>query len=217
MESTLSTIYGLLLRGAAVAAAGLALACSGGGQRRAAEVGFWFETRAFTVSPDVVARLEGPVTNADQTRIEQIASAEIHRAFAGLRIAITTRRDAMWRVHVLETLPVRFAQQLPNAGESVALGPFGGSGTVDFNVACQKAIAFAPAGTMRPGIVDAVGRGIGRTAVHEFMHLMLGARAADNRTDEQSYEFHSADRAAHYYGELHWTSTWPAWQQRFGR
>ena len=69
-------------------------------------------------------------------------------------------------------------------------------------------------------ISNAIGRGTGRAAVHEFAHQALGAdnlRHIDNRTDEQSYEYGSADRAAQYYGELRWTTAWPVLEDKFGK
>jgi len=35
-----------------------------------------------------------------------------------------------------------------------------------------------------------------------------------NRTDENSYEYPSPDRASQYYGELHWTTARPILEQK---
>jgi hypothetical protein len=33
----------------------------------------------------------------------------------------------------------------------------------------------------------------------------------------QSYDYGSAARREQYYGAMHWSSAWPALQERFGR
>ena len=65
--------------------------------------------------------------------------------------------------------------------------------------------------------MNGIGRGTGRVAVHEFMHQMLGAAGTHNQADPASYEYGSPERAAQYYGELHWTTAWPALQRRLAR
>ena len=58
-------------------------------------------------------------------------------------------------------------------------------------------------------MVEAIGRGIGHVAVHEFAHQILNIGAVHNRDDERSYEYPSPDRSAQYYGDLHWTTARP--------
>lgn len=58
------------------------------------------------------------------------------------------------------------------------------------------------------------GRGIGRVAAHEFGHQILGTGLVHNTDDENSYEYPSPDRAAQYYGELHWTTARPLLEQK---
>jgi hypothetical protein len=121
-----------------------------------------------------------------------------------------------WRVEVLQSLPVRMNQQLPNAGESLALGVLGGTGAVGFDLVALKAIHYTPAGTSRQQVIEGIGRGIGQVAVHEFMHQILGADAVHN-DDQTSYECGSPDRPSPYYGELHWTTAWPLLHQKCGK
>jgi hypothetical protein len=102
------------------------------------------------------------------------------------------------------------------AGVSYALGPLGGGGFLNFTTLALKAVAYAPAGASRDEIVAAVGRGIGRSAVHEFSHLILGVRPVHSE-DEDSYEFDSADRRSQYYGELRWAAARPLLERRLGR
>jgi hypothetical protein len=103
---------------------------------------------------------------------------------------------------------------LPNAGESMALGFLGGSGGVSFDLVALKAIQYAPQGASRRTIIEGIGRGIGRVAAHEFGHQILSVGLVHNSGDENSYEYPSPDRAAQYYGDLHWTSARPLLEQK---
>ena len=99
-------------------------------------------------------------------------------------------------------------------------GPLGGSGSVAFAILAHNAIEYAPAGASRQRIVDGIGRGIGRAAIHELAHQALGLdnlSSLDNRTDPDSYEYGNADRPSQYYGELTWTTAWPVLVEKFGR
>lgn len=148
----------------------------------------------------------------------------MRRAYAGLRIDITERRDAFWRVAVvgapLTVTRNRTTYPFSFAGESRVFGPLGGSGSVAFAILAHNAIEYAPTDASRQQIVDAIGRGIGRAAVHELAHQALGLdnlAYIDNRTDRYSYEYANADRPSQYYGELRWTTAWPVLLQKFGR
>jgi hypothetical protein len=72
---------------------------------------------------------------------------------------------------------------LPEAGESLALGPLGGVGFVDFVAVAFAAVRYAPD------------------------HQIPGPGAAHDNSDENAYEYGSPERRSEYYGELHWT-TW---------
>jgi hypothetical protein len=193
------------------------LACSGGCRLVSTPTaGFWFEGGSFALPPDVATRLGGPIRDQEMDSIKQLSRTEIERAFSDLGIGVTTNTKAFWRVEVLQSLPVRTHQQLPNAGESLALGVLGGTGAVGFDLVALKTIHYTPAGVSRQGVIEGIGRGIGRVAVHEFMHQILGA-AALHDDDQDSYEYGSPDRPSQYYGELHWTTAWPLLRQRFGK
>jgi hypothetical protein len=149
--------------------------------------------------------------------IEQLSRAEVERAFSGLGISVTMSDRAYWRVAVLRSLPTRRNLDRPHAGESLAMGFLGGSGSVGFDFVAFEAVRFAAPDESRQGIVEGVGRGVGRVAVHEFMHQMLGASIADSNTDANSYEYGRPDRRSQYYGELHWTTAWPLLWRKFGK
>ena len=181
----------------------------------APRAGFWFEDASFSLPADAATTLGGPLQPRERELIERVSRAELERAFAGLRIAIVPNRDAFWRVEVLRSLPRR--GPLPRAGESLALGSLGGAGGVDFTFVAVLAVRYAPPGAPRQAILEGIGRGIGRVAVHELAHQILGAAAGvHDRDDGNSYEYHRPDRASQDYGELHWTIAWPHLQERLG-
>jgi len=193
---------------AAVAALPLIFGCG----PRTATAGFWYDDHAFALPADAAEQLGGLLTDAERESIEHTSRLELERAFAGMRISITGRHDAFWRVEVVRAL--RGRGPFPNAGESMPRGFLGGSGGVSFELVALKAIQYAPPGATRQTIVDGIGRGIGRVAAHEFAHQMINAGATHNPGDENSYEFPSPDRAAQYYGELRWTTARPLLEQR---
>jgi hypothetical protein len=179
---------------------------------RMATAGFWYDDDSFALPAHAAEKLGGPLTDAERESIEHTSRLELERAFAGMRINITGRHDAFWRVEVVRAL--RGRSPLPNAGESMPRGFLGGSGGVSFELIALKAIQYAPPGATRQTIVDGIGRGIGRVAAHELAHQMINAGETHNPGDENSYEFPSPDRPAQYYGELRWTTARPLLEQR---
>jgi hypothetical protein len=186
--------------------------------------GFWWPDTPLLLSADDAHKVGGPLTADELRSIEATARNEVRRAYAGLRIDITERRDAFWRVAVvgapLTVTRNRTTYPFSFAGESRVFGPLGGSGSVAFAILAHNAIEYAPPGASRRQIVDGIGRGIGRAAVHEFAHQAVGLdnlSSLDNRRDPDSYEYANADRPSQFYGELRWTSAWPVLVQKFGR
>lgn len=185
------------------------------GRSTPATAGFWFGDVTYQLPRDATATLGGPLTAAEIASIQQLSRDELARAFAGLRIAFTDRRDEFWRVEVRQTL--RGRGPMPNSGEAIPMGMLGGAGGVNFLLVALKAIQYAPPGASREAMVDGIARGIGRVAAHEFAHVILGAAGAHNDTDRDSYEFPGPDRASQYYGELHWTVAWSGLSQTLRR
>ena len=177
--------------------------------------GFFFAKGSFTLPAEATAGLGGPLTDVEMTSIQQMSRLELERAFAGFRIAVTENRRAFYRVEVVPTLRPR--GPLPNSGESLALGFLGGAGAVGFDIVALKAVQFAPKGASRQAMIEGIGRGVGRVAAHEFAHEIVGAVPLHNDADESSYEYPSPDRAAQYYGELHWTTAGPLLQRKLGK
>jgi hypothetical protein len=177
------------------------------------------ETALATTPEEVSVGLGGPLDSADVDRIEKRAREEVQRAFSGLRLRFVDTGRAFWRIRVLASFapPTLSGRPLVNtAGASYPFGALGGGGFLSFTTLAIKAIVYAPPGVSREDMVSAIGRGIGRSAVHELTHLVLGGSAVHSE-DENSYEFESADRPSQYYGELRWGEAWPLLEQRLGR
>jgi hypothetical protein len=198
---------------AAVVAALASIATIGGcTSQRSAVLGFWFESVTYKSSS-----FGRPLTRGELTTIANISQEEITRAFDGLRVTVSNRLDARYRVRVLQELrDPRFRGDVAVAGASRAISAFGGDGAVNFSMLAAYAESYAPPEADRRVIVNAIGRGIGRAAVHEFVHQLLGTVRIDDTDDAQSYEYGSAVRRAQYYGDMHWGHAWPALHQRFG-
>lgn len=180
------------------------------------DIGFWYENFPITLPQDHVIRLGGPLTDVDIDLIKRVSREELERAFSGLRIAVTDRRDAIWRIRVVYDIPrgpSGMVPRGPQSGEMRTIGFLGATGAVEFQTLSFAAFHYAPEGATRDDIIRGIGRGIGRTAVHEFGHAMALLGHSD---DPLSYEAGSWDRAAQYYGELHWAS-WPLLAERFGK
>jgi hypothetical protein len=78
----------------------------------------------------------------------------------------------------------------------------------------SSAVAYAPEGASRSAMIEAIGRGIGRAAVHEFAHLLLPRAPLHDSRDVQSYEYASAARREQYFGDMRWDIAWPLQQRR---
>jgi hypothetical protein len=189
------------------------------------EAGFWWDDDApFVLSAGDAVKIGGPITADELTRIQRISRGEVEGAYTDLRVTVTDHHDAFWRVSVVGT-PItvnrnRITSPFALAGQSHVFGPLGGFGSVGFLILAHNAIEYAPAGASRAQIVEGIGRGIGRAAVHELAHQALGPdnlSHIDNRIDDRSYEFGSADRPVQYYGELRWREAWPVLEGKFGR
>jgi hypothetical protein len=182
--------------------------------------GFWFDHVTFELPERETERIGGSLREDEAGRIRSIAWVELHRAYSGLRLSFAHRRDGFYRVAVLQELEGRpFGKRMVygDAGQSRTFGLLGGSGAVSFAILARNAIHYAPPGATRAEIVDAIGRGIGRAAAHEFAHQIVPGVNLHQTGDKESYEYGTADRAAQYYGVLHWSVVRPALVRRLGR
>jgi hypothetical protein len=178
--------------------------------RPVARCGFWFDDGAFALASMHAERLGGPIDDRERVEIESIARAELRTAFVGLRVVVSEDRHAFYRVRVVNDLGSSAA------GQSHVLPPLGGQGAVSFQALAGRAIAYAPPGSDRAAIIKAIGRGVGRAAVHEFAHQIVRDRNIHASADDLSYEYASADRRAQYYGSLRWDRAWAALVEAWG-
>lgn len=195
----------------ALAAAALAILLFWQAPRHVATAGFWFDDVTFELPPAQTARLGGAIDEQARRRIRSVARSELRAAFSGLRIEFSEDRGAFYRVRVTQQSVVPGA-----AGQSHVLMPLGGQGSVGFATLASQAIAHAPPDADRETIIEGIGRGIGRAAVHEFAHQILAGVNLHAGTDDRSYEYASADRPAQYYGEMHWTIAWSRLEAKLG-
>ena len=180
---------------------------------RPVELGFWLEPLSFA-SP----RIGEPISQAEYEIIEKVARAEIARAFEVYDVTVTVNRQARYRVVVAPHLrDNRLLRPGSNAGESRAVAGFGGSGAVNFEYVANGAMVFSPDDASRAMVIDAIGRGVGRVAIHEFLHQLLPKFAIHDSKDRESYEGNSPALIEGYFGDLHWDIAAPELQRRIKR
>jgi hypothetical protein len=180
---------------------------------RAIDTGFWFEEVAFSSH-----RLGGALTAEDLQTIASVARSELADAFRELDISLSDRRDATHQVRVVQELrDLRFRRPVSIPAESRSAFGFGGQGAVSFSWLATSAVGYAPEDAARPVLIEAIGRGVGRAAVHEFVHLLLPNARIHDSSDVRSYEYASAARREQYFGEMHWDIALPLLQKRIGR
>jgi hypothetical protein len=170
------------------------------------EAGFWFDRVTFDLPVGDVERIGGPIRPDEQSQIESVARAELEQAYAGLRIRFTRQPSGFYRVSVVQDIPGR---ALPVAGASRRV-PFGGGvGSVSFRTLGSQAVANAARDAGRARIIEAMGKGIGRTAAHEFAHQILIHVNLHDTKDPDSYENGISNRPSQFYGTLHWAFARP--------
>ena len=101
------------------------------------------------------------------------------------------------------------------AGQSRGMSGFGGSGQVNFHLLANGAVVFAPERLDRASLIDAIGRGVGRSATHEFAHQLLPRADLHASRNRASYEYYAASRPEQYYGAIAWDVAGPLLHARF--
>jgi hypothetical protein len=164
-------------------------------------------------SPRIGARI-----SADEFAIiDTVARTEIRNAFSEYGIGVSRNHNARYRVHVVPTLKdERLKRSGTNAGESRAVAGFGGSGAVNFEYLANGAMIYSPELASRAEVITALGRGIGRVAIHEFLHQLMPKAPIHDSTDTHSYEGNSPALVEGYFGDLHWDIAAPWLRQRVG-
>ena len=199
---------------AAVLLAGICeSACRNPASNQPITAGFAFDG----VTPAAVAvvseRLSAPLNAEDLRAIESVARRELEIAFGDSRLQFTAAVPAVYRVRVVPQ--ILHGRPFASAGESRSFGGIRGDGAVNFNTVALSAISYAETGADRPALVAAIGRGVGRTAVHEFAHQILGPATMDGTDDRFTYE-HADLRAEHFYAALHWGPAAALLRERIG-
>jgi hypothetical protein len=175
-------------------------------------VGLVFHDEACELWPGM-ARQAGGALSPDECRaIARAVRAEVDQAFTGLRLDVTTDARAFWTVHVVPVIPAE-TRMLGAVGASVAMGPLGGRGMVGLLPLTVHALRYATPETSREELVAAIGRGVGRSVVHELAHQIAGG--AIDGSDPATYEYGSADRGAQFYGTLRWGPVGDRLRERF--
>jgi len=179
---------------------------------RAVELGFWFEPVAFT-SP----RLGAAISADELAAIEALARAEIVKAFQDFDVTLTGNRHARYKVAVLQRLrDERMLRSADVAGQSRFMSGFGGSGSVSFHFVASAATVFAPETADRATILEALGRAVGRTAVHEFAHQLAPRTPIHATRNPNSYE-HGTASVGQYFGDMRWDIARPELERRLKR
>jgi hypothetical protein len=163
-------------------------------------------------------RIGDPITAAELAIIDRAARKEIEDAFRDFAVVVTANRSARYKVAVLPTLrDERLIRGGTYAGESRGIAGFGGSGAVNFEFVANGAMIVAPDDAGRAMIIESLGRGIGRVAVHEFQHQLLPKSPIHDSKDPGSYEGNSPSTIEGYYGDLHWDIAGPWLNDRLKR
>lgn len=190
----------------------LAIAACGCSLTRDTHAGFWFEPVTYAS-----ARLGGRVTPAEMAVIEGVARAELARAFQGLNLALSDRRNARYRVRVVpEVRDQRMQRDAWVAGEARAAAGFGGIGAVSFIFLANGAMVYSPESATRDELVRSIGLGIGRAAAHELAHQLLPKADIHDTANRRSYEYGSAARIEQYTGDMQWDIAAPLLLRRLG-
>ena len=177
------------------------------------DIAFWFEPISDDVRHSVPDRIAGGISAQDIVVIETTAREEVVHAFRDLPVVVSTDRVETYRVRVVGRL--QNPMTAPSA-ESHLIAGLGGQGFVNFQLHAHGAVTYARVGASRDEIIEGIGRGIGRAAVHEFTHQLLGRSAKiDSSEDMQSYEFGSAVRQQQYDGPMRWDIAAPMLRKRF--
>ena len=77
-------------------------------------------------------------------------------------------------------------------------------------------MVYAPPDAARAEVIAALGRGIGRSAVHEFAHQLLPSAPIHDTRGPGAYESGSVARTEQYFGDMHWDVAEPLLLKRLG-
>lgn len=200
MAGGLTTSVARAAAHAARVACALGICVSAGCSQGPVELGFWIEPVSYQ-SP----RIGDPITPTELASIDKIARAEISKAFEPFNALVSANRVARYSVRVVPELKdERLKRGGDVAGSSRGIPGFGGSGAVNFKYVANGAMVFSPETASRAELIAALGRGIGRVAIHEFLHQLLPKAPIHDSRDTHSYEGNSPALVEGYVDDLHW-------------
>lgn len=177
------------------------------------ELAFWFEPVSYS-SP----RIGGAISASDLETIDAIARAEIAKAFEPFDAFVSSNRSARYSMRVVPSLKDEQLKRSGDvAGSARGIAGLGGNGRVSFSYLANGAMVFSPEAATRAELIEAVGRGIGRVAIHEFLHEILPTVPIHDSRDIHSYEGSSPALVEGYFGDLHWQFARPRLEQRIGK
>jgi len=182
-------------------------------ERQPVELGFWMEPQSYRSS-----RIGEPMTAEEYRLIDDVARREIARAFRDFDVRVTASPAARYTIRVrprVQLDPILKGGDV--AGASRGIGGLGGTGAVSFEYVANSAMALSPASATRPEIIETVGRGIGRVAIHEFLHQLLPNSPLHDSRDPHSYEGSNPTRVDGFFGELRWGIARPWLNDRLKR
>jgi hypothetical protein len=203
-----------------IAVAGVAVSCAAAfalfvmsSRPEAVSLAFWFERISEDARTTLPERLTGGISPDEMKLIETISREEIVAAFTEYPVSVVGREAGLYHVRVVDSMQ----SSMGGSAESYVLPGLGGQGYINFRSLAHGAVEYAPSDAERHDIISAVGRGIGRAAVHEFTHQILGRDAPIHAsTDVQSYEYGSALRREQYYGAMRWDIAAPMLRRKLG-
>jgi RHS repeat-associated protein len=132
-------------------------------------------------------------SESEVATIKYIAQETVKEAFLGFRVIISEGGG---------TNKAIVTPQLDNCGQTAFVGS--NNSKLSYPTIRNAALRYAQQRglTSRSSIVEALGRGIGATAAHEFNHQFGYGGESNN---PQTYDYFSCDTPEHFFDKLHWS------------
>jgi RHS repeat-associated protein len=152
----------------------------------------WFIDKIITMNLKAI-----PIDSNEMTEIKEIAMSVFRKAYEDYVVTVQ-EGDVGNKMNVRDQI-----------GDACGATFFPGASVSTIYYATIKSEADMYAKelkiTERAKIIQGVGRGIGNTAAHEFLH-QLDIIKSHNTDDRLSYSYHACDRWEQFYGEdFHWS------------
>jgi RHS repeat-associated protein len=138
-----------------------------------------------------------PLDQQESDLVKLWARQQLHMAFSGFAVVISEGGGTNY-IHVTQDRPSGEAGGTPQPG-------LGHDSEVNYDWLAGLAVRYSP-GASKQEYLASLGRGIGATAAHEFVH-QSPARIGhhEDRRYENTYDFFTADHESHFSGNLGWS------------